>query len=141
MEESVDVRDEPESETLLAILGGARRSGEWAPPELLHVVAIMGGVELDFRRALLTPGMTEVHVFAVMGGVTITVPRELDVEVTASAFLGGVGQQSLTTDGGAVDAPRAAAPDLPRRDAAPERRALLVVSGVAVMGGINIRVD
>jgi hypothetical protein len=140
MEESVDLHEEPESETLLAILGGARRSGEWTPPELLHVIAIMGGVELDFRRALLAPGMTEVHVFAVMGGVTLTIPRELDVEVTASALLGGVGQQSSSTDGVAVDAPWSAA-DLPRQEAGPEPRRLLVVSGMAVMGGITIRVD
>ena len=92
----------------------------------------MGGVELDFREAHLPYGVTEVWVFALMGGVTITVPKEIDLDVTAHGVLGGIDHGPASTGG----SPRGEqAQKLPR-----ERRPLLVVSGVAVMGGITIRV-
>jgi hypothetical protein len=126
--------DDLEHETLLAILGGAKRTGEWTPPELLHTIAIMGGVELDFRGAVLAPGLTEVRIFALMGGVTITIPRDVDVEVTATAVMGGVDQKSAQPgEGGDDRGPR------PSPAAPGERRPLIVISGIAIMGGIDVR--
>jgi hypothetical protein len=98
------------------------------------VVAVLGGVELDFREAHLPPGVTEVRVFAFMGGATITVPKEIELEVTAHAVLGGINEGPEPTGAGG-----------PRRDPRAEEpgtreRPLLVVSGVAVMGGITIRI-
>ena len=123
--------DDLDAETVLAILGAARRSGEWTPPELLRVVAVMGGVELDFREAHVPHGVTEVWVFALMGGVTITVPKEIDLDVTAHGVLGGIDHRPEPT-GGAHRGEHA--------QKLPRERPLLVVSGVAVMGGITIRV-
>lgn len=117
---------DPEHSTLVAIMSGVKRSGEWMPPDVLHVVAVMGGVELDFRRAVLPPGVTELRIAAVMGGVNIIVPRDVDVEVTATAFLGGVDQAPPGEEPAATDA-------------LPERRPLLVVGGFAIMGGINVK--
>jgi len=144
-----DLDDEVSSDTLVAFIGGASRSGEWTPPERLQVVAVMGGVDLDFRRALLAPGLSEVRVFALMGGVTITVPKDLPIEVTATAILGGIDQGPLKggsagssassgSPGGFSASPVAA--DAPR-SATEERRSLVMVSGVAIMSGITIRVD
>ncbi|HYC15406.1 MAG TPA: LiaF domain-containing protein [Stellaceae bacterium] len=147
-----DLDDEVSSDTLIAFIGGASRSGEWTPPERLQVVAVMGGVDLDFRRALLAPGLSEVRVFALMGGVTITVPKDLPIEVTATAILGGVDQGPLKGGSAGPSASSgspgstggfsasAAAADAPR-NAATERRSLVMVSGVAIMSGITIRVD
>jgi hypothetical protein len=120
-----------DAETVFAILGAARRSGEWTPPELLRVVAIMGGVVLDFRDAHLPHGVTEVWVFALMGGVTITVPKDIDLDVTAHAVLGGIDHHPAPT-GDAHGAEHA--------QKLPRERPLLVVSGIAVMGGITIRI-
>ena len=53
----------------LAFMGGATRKGEWSPPRRLNAVAVMGGVELDFRDARLGAGETHVTIVAVMGGV------------------------------------------------------------------------
>jgi hypothetical protein len=130
--------DDLQRETLLAILGGAKRTGKWTPPELLQTIVILGGVELDFRRALLAPGLSEVRLFALMGGVTITIPRDVDVEVTATAVLGGVDQKS-PGDGrpGEAGDDRAAGPS---PAATGERRPLVLISGIAIMGGIDIRV-
>src|SRR5690606_34627709 len=55
-----------EQQVVVAIMGGAERKGSWTPARRNHVIAVMGGVCLDFRGASLAPGVTEVNVLAVM---------------------------------------------------------------------------
>ena len=106
----------------LAILGGTRRAGRWAPPPELVAVAIMGGVELDFRDAVLTEGDTEINCFAFWGGIDITVPPGVHVESTGFALLGGFDQDAeLETRPG---------PDAP----------VIRINGFALMGGVEIKV-
>ncbi len=78
-----------QSGTVMAVLGGPSRKGSWTAPRNLKVVAVLGGVELDFREARLCHGVTEVNCTAVLGGVHIIVPPELRVEVEGSGVLGG----------------------------------------------------
>lgn len=109
-----------EEGTLFAILGGTKRKGVWQPPRHLHVVAMLGGVELDFSQAEMPPGTTEVTVFTIMGGIEITVPPGLNVDVSGVPLMGGFDDKSA----GTVD------PDAPT----------LRVRGVAVMGGVEVKV-
>lgn len=106
--------------TVLAILGGARRRGSWTPARTTTVVALWGGVELDFREAHLAPGVTEVRAVALMGGVDIVVPPGVRVESDGFAVLGGFDH--------VVDEPPAAG--------AP----VLHLTGGAVLGGVNVTV-
>jgi hypothetical protein len=106
----------------VAVMGGSRRRGRWSPAKATHTVAIMGGVELDFREALLPPGVTEVRVFALMGGVEIIVPPGLTVESHGIGILGGF--EHSGDDYGAYDS------DAP----------VLRINGVAVMGGVDVKV-
>ena len=113
--------DEPyaESETLLAILSGVQRKGEWEPAEVVRVYAVMGGAELDFCDAVLLEGVTEVSVFAVMGGADIKVPRDVNVEVRGMGIMGGFKH----LDHRAED------------DDAPTLR----ITGYAIMGGVDVK--
>jgi hypothetical protein len=106
---------------VVAFLGGARRGGTWACARKLRVVAVMGGVELDFREARLGPGVTEVWVVAMMGGVQIIVPPELAVEVDGLGLMGGFDAIDRT-------------PPVPD----PERP-MLSVRGFALMGGVEVK--
>lgn len=108
-------------QTLAAVLGGTTRHGHWTPPQRLRVVAVMGGVELDFREAALAPGVTEIHATVFMGGVSIIVPPQLAVEMDGIAIMGGFAHTER--------APAQRDPDRP----------VLRVTGVAVMGGVDIR--
>lgn len=116
----------PQSETgshlALSIMGGTRRAGRWTPPSEVVAVAIMGGVELDFRDAVLVEGQTEINCFAFWGGIDITVPAGVRVESTGFAFMGGFAH---------VD-------DLETRPGpgAPTIR----INGFALMGGVDIKV-
>ena len=106
----------------IAVLGGSRRLGRWSPARVTHTIAVMGGVELDFREAVLPPGVTEIKAYSVMGGVEIIVPAGLIVESRGIGILGG-----FEHTGDDFDRPGPNAP-------------VLRISGIAVMGGVDIKV-
>lgn len=111
---------ETSTDTVMAVFGGVERSGSWTPPLRLNATAVMGGIVLDFREAVLPPGTTEVHVVAAMGGVQLIVPPNLSVEVSGTAIFGGFGHVERI--------PAQADPDRP----------LLRVHGIAFFGGVAV---
>jgi hypothetical protein len=117
---AADVDPDELSQTIFAVLSGTQRKGRWEPPAELHAIAVMGGIELDFRDADLLEGETVVDCLAIMGGVNITVPPDVSVRTSGFGFLGGFAS---------VDH-RAEDPGAPT----------LHVKGFAFMGGINVRV-
>ena len=106
---------------VLAIMGGVERKGRWVVPENVRVTAIMGGISLDFREALLAPGLTQVHVTTIMGGVEIIVPPHVAVQCDGLAIMGGFEEVHR-------------APTVPDPD-----RPTLMITGFAVMGGVEIK--
>ena len=105
----------------IAILGGTRRTGRWTPARITHTISIMGGAELDFREAALPAGVTELKIYALMGGVEVIVPPGLNVESHGIGILGGFDH---------------AGDELHADPGAPTLR----VSGLAMMGGVDIKV-
>jgi hypothetical protein len=136
--------DVPETETIAAVLGSASRKGEWEPAEITRVFTALGNADLDLRRALLAPGVTEVQILAVLGSVTITVPEGLDVEVTGSALLGGFRQdhQPSRSKRFLRRALKAARGDPDEEDEfePEEEPPLLRVTGLALLGNVQVRV-
>jgi hypothetical protein len=107
---------------MVAALGGVERRGRWIPARKNYSISVMGGMELDFREALLPPGETEVWVFALMGGVEIIVPPGLMVESDGIAIMGGFEHRE--------EAPVSADPNTP----------FLRIRGFTVMGGVNVSI-
>lgn len=106
---------------IVSVMGGAERRGSWRPAARNIVVGLMGGTELDFREAVLQPGVTEVFIACCMAGVEIIVPPDLPVESNGFAFMGGFVHLA--------DSPPAS-PDRP----------VLRINGFALMGGVEIHV-
>ncbi|MBO0772458.1 MAG: DUF1707 and DUF2154 domain-containing protein, partial [Actinobacteria bacterium] len=79
----------PSASVSVAILSGARRTGHWVVPPRYTAVAIMGGVELDLRQARFSQPEVTIVVFALCGGVNITVPEDIDVDVSGVGIMGG----------------------------------------------------
>ena len=104
---------------VLSILGGIQRRGTWRVPKKLRVIAVMGGVDLDFREAEFGPGVTEVKVTSVIGGVAIIVPPHLRVECDGRAILGVFEGMDSGTGERDVDAP------------------LLRITGSAILGAVE----
>lgn len=109
-----------ETGLVFACMGGSVRKGPWEPPETLYCLALMGGVELDFREAALLEGTTDVVVLALMGGTKIVVPDDVDVEVSGIGIMGGFEHVSNHAPGGI--------------------RPLIRIKGLALMGGVEVKV-
>jgi len=107
-------------QSMVAIMGGSNRSGRWMVPRRLNTLSVMGGFELDFREALLAPGITEIQIVSVMGGVHIIVPPTLPVEMSGIAIMGGFEHCER--------APAQLDDDTP----------LLRITGFVMMGGVSI---
>lgn len=105
----------------LALMGGNSRRGLWRPPRRLNAIAVMGGVELDFRKARLPAGETHVTAIALMGGIEILVPPGLPVTVRGLGILGGVDQVEHAAE--------TVSPDTPQ----------LKITAFACMGGVGIQ--
>ncbi|WP_428265846.1 DUF1707 SHOCT-like domain-containing protein [Haliangium sp.] len=115
------IDNRPEFKSVTAVMGGVERKGRWVVACKMRVVAVMGGIELDMREAILPPGITEIHVTAIMGGVEITVPPHVSVQTEGMALLGGFEELHR--------APAVPDPNMP----------VLVVKGLALMGGVEIK--
>lgn len=81
----------------------------------------MGGVTLDLREADLIEGTTTIRCFAFWGGIQILVPPDVDLDTGGAGILGGFDHVDYTA---------------PEGDDVP----LVRIEGVAVMGGVGIRV-
>jgi predicted membrane protein len=78
--------------------------------------AFMGGIELDFREAMIEGEEARLDVSAVMGGIKVRVPRSWNVVNRVVTTLGGVKDRTRSSDG--------------------NKR--LVIEGTVVMGGLEI---
>ena len=118
---STDLTPARRGSRVVAIFSGASRKGMWQPEPVMHVVTVFGGVELDFRDAVLPGNEVVLHATTVLGGMEITVPPEMRVIDNGVAILGGTEV--------AGDTPESAAPGAP----------VLRIEGVCVLGGVGVK--
>lgn len=112
----------PERSLVLGILGGSTRTGRWVPARHVRAIGSLGGVKLDFRDAIFSPGVTEVNAFAVLGGVEILVPPGVRIEISGVGFLGGFESKATVAPTDHPDAP------------------VLRITGLALLGGVEVTV-
>jgi predicted membrane protein len=111
-----------------------------------RLLAVCGGFEIDLRDATLQGEEAEIEANAIMGGGEIRVPESWNVRVNGSSIMGGYvdntrgsGHKPVAVyvkDGDKeiyVDQGRGPSPEPVVKDKT------LVVKGIAVLGGINIR--
>lgn len=115
----------PSRQFMAGVLGASTRGGAWIAPREMHALALMGGVELDFREAGFGPGVTEVTVFALWGGVDVIVPPGLQVECNGVGIMGAFERKPDELADASV---ASSDPESP----------VLRVNGVAVMGGVDV---
>jgi hypothetical protein len=89
------------------------------PFEGADLTAVMGGVKLDLSNAPMARETAVIDVFALMGGAEIFVPRDCDVTVKVVSLMGGVSDK--------------------RRPATVPATKHLIIQGMAVMGGVEIK--
>jgi hypothetical protein len=112
--------DDDDVEHIVNVFAGNTRKGAWHVPRVIRSINIFGGTELDFSDASFTAETTTITVFCLFGGVNIRVRDGMRTLSKAVAIFGGV-------DNRASAAPHPNAP-------------LLVVEGLVLFGGIDIRI-
>jgi hypothetical protein len=105
---------------IVAIFSGATRKGNWHAEPVMNALTVFGGIELDFRDAILPGQEVVLHATAVMGGIEIIVPPEMRVVDNGIAILGG---RDI-----AGNVAESAGPGVP----------VLRIEGVCVMGGVEV---
>jgi class 3 adenylate cyclase len=104
----------------VAVMSGHSTKGRWRISGKTNAVAVMGGCDMDLRKAEIEGPEIEITAFAFWGGIDIIVPEGFDVELRGFSFMGG-------RDLKLRDVP--IVPGSPR----------IVVKGFAVMGGIDVK--
>jgi hypothetical protein len=89
------------------------------PFEGADLTAVMGGVNLDLSNAPMARDTAVIDVFALMGGAVLLVPRDWDVTVRVVCLMGGCSDK--------------------RRPATVPATKHLIIQGMAVMGGVEIK--
>jgi hypothetical protein len=108
-----------------ALFSGLSRSVESRAFRGGRLVALFGGLELDLTGAAMAPG-ARIDVWAVFGGAELKLPKDCEVVVQAVPIFGGVSVPGTRR-------PLSAAPG------APPAGGRLVIGGVALFGGIDVR--
>jgi hypothetical protein len=137
------VGERPTTTSSVAVMGGTVRKGAWTPGHTHTAVAVMGGAELDLRRARLGGQGLTIVALALMGGVEIDL-RGADigaggVTIRAFALMGGVNvlvdrgtrveENGIGLAGGFTDS---SGP--PTRTDGP----VVHLTGLALMGGVDV---
>ncbi len=104
----------------VAIFGGVKRRIESSEFEGGEMMAVFGGVDLDFRKAKMKGETATLEVNAVFGGCSLRVPENWLVEMRGVAMFGGFEDKTM--------APRPG-------DGPPQK---LIVTGNAVFGGVTV---
>lgn len=116
--------------SIVSVLSGVQRIASAVPFKGTEISSVMGGTQLDLRRAQLARGEEAViDLMLVLGGCELFVPTDWVVSAPLVAVLGGVDDQRVMPPASVVDA----AAD---RAAAPPR---LILRGFVLLGGVTIR--
>jgi hypothetical protein len=103
----------------MAIMSGFERTGHWVVGRNFTAFALMGGGSLDLREASIAEGQVTIRAFTLMGGIEVIVPETVELHVHGIGIMGGIGR--------------------PRGKPAPPGAPVVVVTGFALMGGIDVR--
>jgi Domain of unknown function (DUF1707)/Cell wall-active antibiotics response 4TMS YvqF len=105
----------------IAIMSGVDRKGPWRVPDSSTAFAMMGGISLDLRDAILSNQVTTITAVAFMGGIEIVVPPGMHVESSGFGCMGAFENNAVINEHLPPDAP------------------VLRVRGCAMMGGVEIK--
>ncbi len=148
-----------ERDRVYTVLGSVSRAGDWLPPEQVDAIAGLGSVVLDFREAVLPPGVTEVKATAILGQVDIIVPKEIEVDLSGFSVLGRLEHRVRTPPiherlfawwqqrraGPVNEEAKSTArkpspsPDGAADSAGPEEETVISIRGLAILGSVSIQ--
>lgn len=101
-----------------AILGGVSRKFSSQTFEGGELTSVMGGCEIDLREAVIAGDEAVIDVFVTMGGIELQVPKNWRVVSDLVPIMAGLDDKTTPT---------------------PEPAKRLVIKGILVMGGVEVK--
>lgn len=83
-------KDDHNSAGHLALMGALEKSKEGWEIKNAEYTAIMGGIELDIRKASFSDRQVTLGLTAIMGAITVIIPEDAAVSCQGTAILGGI---------------------------------------------------
>ncbi|MFG1862035.1 DUF1707 SHOCT-like domain-containing protein [Microbispora bryophytorum] len=108
-----------ETDTIVAIFGGAERKGRWRVRRNTRALAVFGGMRFDLTEALFEAKEVEITINAIFGGAEIILPEGVEVRCQGAGIFGGYDVHNSPN----VD------PSAP----------VVVIKGMALFGGVSGR--
>lgn len=102
---------------VVAILGGVERRITTPDFRGGEITAVMGGCALDLRESSILKEAV-LNVFTIWGGINIKVPPDWTVVLNGTPVMGGFSEKTIS---------------------APDGNKRLVITGYAIMGGVEVR--
>ena len=103
---------------MMAMLGGTKTVNSSDDFRGGQAIGVMGGCEIDLRKATIAADEAVLDVFAFWGGVVVVVPEDWEVDNQVNAFLGGVEDKTHPVPGS---------------------KQRLVLTGTVIMGGAEVK--
>jgi class 3 adenylate cyclase len=110
----------PARRWIVGVMSGGSAKGRWRPGAETHVLALMGGCEVDLRQAEIDGPEVFIKAYAIMGGVEIVVPEGIEVDLNGFALMGGNERRVK---------------DVPRIPGSP----IVRVQAFSLMGGVSVK--
>ena len=108
-----------EVDTIVNILSGSDRTGQWVVPKEIRVFALWGGSKLDFTDARFSSPNTKIKIYSLMAGTDIFVSEDVNVVSKAICIMAGIDNK---------------APSMAGRNAP-----TITVEGFMLLSGVNIK--
>jgi len=107
------------SSDIHCFFGAAERKGRWLVEPVTTVNCVFGGVDLDYRTAVLTQREVVVNVSCIFGAIDVIVPPGVRVESDVSAIFGAI--------------------DDPGNDTVDPQAPVIRFTGFVLFGGLSIK--
>lgn len=116
----------------LAIMGAVEKSNAGWELKSAEYSAIMGGIELDIRKADFSEKEINLGLSVIMGGITVIVPEDVAVTCKGTAVLGGIDLMGRGS-GGIVGNASMQSGDLQSADK------IIHLNCLCILGGIEVK--
>ncbi|WP_034990424.1 DUF1707 SHOCT-like domain-containing protein [Corynebacterium halotolerans] len=124
---SRQVTGEPGGQSFtLALMGGSGKRGDWLCAPHHVSIAVMGGTDLDLRRARFHAHETTITAVALMGGTDIIVPHDVRV---INDGVGVMGAFDIEEDEDVLDS----------MEELPTNAPVIRINGLGLMGAVTMR--
>ncbi|MBF7074024.1 DUF1707 and DUF2154 domain-containing protein [Glaciecola sp. MH2013] len=114
-----DSDETEEVDTMVNILGGSDRAGQWVVPKEIRVFCLCGGAKLDFTDARFSSPNTKIKVYSLWGGTDIFVSEDINVVSKSVCIMAGIDNK---------------APSLAGKNAP-----TITIEGIMLMSGVNVK--